>query len=117
MDFVRLVLLALHLVGMAAILGVFAVQLRQNDNFGVGLLVGGAITQLVTGIALVGIAEMGTRDVNYMKIGFKLAIALVVAAAAAMTWWKQRKGENAKPFFHTAGGLAFVNLLVAVFWP
>lgn len=117
MDFVRLVLLALHLVGMAAILGVFAVQMRQKDNFGIGLLVGGAITQLVTGIALVGIAEMGDRDVNYMKIGFKLAIALVVAVAAAMTWWKQRKGENAKPFFHTAGGLAFVNLLVAVFWP
>ncbi len=117
MDFVRLILLALHLVGMAAILGVFAVQMRQNDNYGVGLLLGGAITQLVTGIALVGIAEMGDRDVNYMKIGFKLAIALVVMVAAAMTWWKQRRGENAKPFFHTAGGLAFVNLLVAVFWP
>jgi hypothetical protein len=117
MDFVRLILLALHLVGMAAILGVFAVQMRQNDHYGVGLLLGGAITQLVTGIALVGIAEMGDRDVNYMKIGFKLAIALVVMVAAAMTWWKQRRGENAKPFFHTAGGLAFVNLLVAVFWP
>ena len=116
MDFVRLLMLALHLVGMAAILGVFAVQLRQNGSYSTGLLVGGAITQLVTGIALVGIAEMGDRDVNYMKIGFKLAIALVVAVAAGMTWWRQRKGENAKPFFHTAGGLAFVNLLVAVFW-
>ncbi|MCA0251069.1 MAG: hypothetical protein LCH76_02025 [Actinobacteria bacterium] len=116
MDFVRLVVLALHLMGMAAILGVFAVQLRQKDGFGIGLLLGGAATQLITGIALVGIAEMGDRDVNYFKIGFKLAITLIVAVAAVLTWWKQRKGENAKPFFHAAGGLAFVNLLVAVFW-
>lgn len=116
MDFVRLLLLALHLVGMAAIIGVFAVQLRQNDNFGVGLLLGGAFGQLVTGIGLVGIAEATDHQLNYFKIGFKLAIALVVAAAAVMVWWKQRKGENAKPFFHTAGGLAVVNLLVAVFW-
>ena len=117
MEFVRLILIALHLVGMAAIVGVFVVQLRQNDGFNVGLLVGGALGQLVTGIALVGIAEMGDRGVNYMKIGFKLAVALVVAVAAGMAWWKQRKGENAKPFFHAAGGLAVVNLLVAVFWP
>ena len=116
MDFLRLVLLALHLVGMAAIVGVFAVQLRQKEDFGIGLLLGGAFAQLVTGIALVGIAEATDHPVNYFKIGFKLAIALIVAAAAVLTWWKQRKGENAKPFFHAAGGLAFVNLLVAVFW-
>lgn len=117
MDFLRLVLLALHLVGMAAIIGVFAVQLRQDDHFNLGLLLGGAVGQLVTGIALVGIAEAAHHPVNYFKIGFKLAIALIVAGAAVMTWWKQRKGENAKPFFHTAGGLAVLNLLVAVFWP
>lgn len=117
MDFVRLILLALHLVGMAAIVGVFFVQLRQDSGFSTGLLLGGAITQLVTGVALVGLAEMGDRDVNYMKIGFKLAISLGVVVAAVLAALRQRKGENAKPFFHTAGGLAVVNVLVAVFWP
>ncbi|MGC3955697.1 MAG: hypothetical protein QM804_15850 [Propionicimonas sp.] len=117
MDFLRLVLLALHLVGMAAIVGVFAVQLRQDKDFGVGLLLAGAFGQLVTGLALVGIAQATDHQLNYFKIGFKLAISLIVAAAAVMTWWKQRRNENAKPFFHAAGGLAVVNLLVAVFWP
>lgn len=116
MDIVRLILVALHFVGMAALVGVFLVQLRQRSGYHLTLMLGGAVTQLVTGLALVGMAEMADRELNYMKIGFKLAIALGVLVATVMMWLKQRKGDNAAPFFHTAGGLAFLNLLIAVFW-
>jgi len=117
MEFLHLILLALHLLGMAAIVGVFLVQLRQGSGYNLGLLLGGAITQLVTGIALVGLAGAADREVNYMKIGFKLAISIGAVLAAVLTAVKQRKGQNASPFFHTAGGLAVVNVLVAVLWP
>lgn len=116
MEILRLIVLALHFVGMAAIVGVFLVQLRQDKGFSVGLMLGGAVTQVITGAALVGLAEAADRDVNYMKIGFKLAIALIVLVATVVVAYRQRKNQNAKPFFHTAGGLALVNVLVAVLW-
>lgn len=116
MEILHLVVLTLHFLGMATIVGVFLVQMQQRNGFNTALLLGGALTQLVTGIALVGIAEAADKDVNFMKIGFKLAIALIAVVGAAVAAYKQRKGQNAMPFFHTAGGMALVNVLVAVFW-
>ena len=116
MEILHLVVLTLHFLGMATIVGVFLVQMRQRKGFNTGLLLTGALTQLVTGVALVGIAEAADRDVNFMKIGFKLAIALIAVAGAIVAAYKQRKGENAMPFFHAAGGFALVNVLGAVFW-
>lgn len=116
LEFIRLVLLAIHLLGLAAIVGVFMVQLRANSGFRTGLLLGGAITQVVSGLALVGIREAGDLEVNNVKVAVKLVIALIVLVAAIIAHTSQRRGRKVKPAFHTAGGLAVVNLLVAVFW-
>lgn len=45
-------------------------------------LVWGARAQLVTGLILVGLAEMDDGDVNHAKIGVKLVVAIAVAACA-----------------------------------
>lgn len=111
-----LVLVAVHLLGMAAIVGSFFVQLRRKSDFGLTTLLAGAITQVVTGLALVGVAEATGDDLIYAKIGVKLAIAVVVLVAAILAVVAQRRGGRVRPWFHTAGGLAVVNVLVAVFW-
>ena len=106
-----------HFIGLAAIVGPFLVQMRRNSDFAIAAVLGGAITQLVTGIVLTGIASSNIED--YTKIFVKLGISLVVFVAALLGWLRARKNGNTravKPFFHAAGGLALVNIALAVFW-
>ena len=46
----------------------------------------------------------------------QILIVVMVLAAAIIAVVQQRRGKNASPWFHTAGGLAVVNVLVAVLW-
>jgi len=117
MDILIAVLFAAHLLGMAAIVGSFFVQMRRKTDFVLTPLLVGAITQVVTGLALVGIFEAtGDDPLNYAKIGVKAVIALIVLGAAIAAVVVAKKGGRVQRFFHAAGGLAIVNLLVAVFW-
>lgn len=117
MEFLYSFIVVGHFVGLAAIVGPFLLQMRRNSDFAIGAVLGGAITQLVTGIALTGIAASQIED--YTKIFVKLGIALVVFVAALLGWLRARKNGNTravKPFFHAAAGLALVNVVIAVFW-
>jgi len=115
-DILRNVLLTIHLLGMAVIVGAFIVQMRANSGFRTGLMLGGAITQVVSGVALVGLAFALGNDVDHVKLGVKGGIAIVVLVAAIVALVQQRRGGKVKPWFHAAGGLAFVNVLVAALW-
>lgn len=116
LDIVRHLLLAVHLLGLAAIVGTFFVQLRAKEGFATGVILAGAITQVVTGIALVGVRQAEDLGVNNVKIAVKLGLALVVLVAAIVAHVQRRRGGRVKPAFHTAGGLAVVNVLIAVLW-
>src|SRR6478672_11621803 len=116
MEFLYSFLVVGHVIGLAAIIGPFLLQMRRNDGFAITAVLGGAITQLVTGILLTGLAEGLDRDLDYAKIITKLVIAIVVFVAALLGWRKARSGSNdrsIKPFFHAAGGLALVNVVLA----
>lgn len=116
MEILHSIVLVAHFLGMAAIVGSFFVQMRRKSDFVLGPLLIGAIVQLVTGLALVGLATSGDEPLNYAKIGVKLGIAVVVLVAAIAAVLVKNKGGRVQPWFHTAGGLAVVNVLVAVFW-
>lgn len=116
MDILHSVMLALHLFGLAAIVGSFLVQMKRKTGFVLWPTLAGGITQLVTGLALVGIAEATDHDLDYAKIAVKTVIAVIVLAAAIGAVIAQRKGGKVQPFFHAAGGFAVINILVAVFW-
>lgn len=116
LEIVRLVLLAAHVLGLAAIVGTFFVQMRAKDGFATGVVLTGAIVQVVTGLALVGVREASDLGVNNIKIAVKLLIALAVLVAAILAHVNAKRGKRVKPFFHTAGGLAVINVLVAVIW-
>lgn len=117
LDIVRHAILAVHFLGLAAIVGAFFVQMRAKDGFATGVVLGGAITQVVTGLALVGVRQASDLEVNNVKIAVKLGIAVIVLVAAIVAHVQKRRGGKVKPAFHTAGGLAVVNVLVAVLWP
>lgn len=116
MEILRLLVLCLHFLGLAALVGVFLVQLRQHSGFATTILMAGALTQVVTGLFLVGLREAEQLPVNHAKIGVKLAISLIAAIAAAWAHLRQRKGQPAQAQFHTAGGLGVINLIIAVLW-
>ena len=116
MEILHSVLLALHLLGMAAIVGAFFLQMRRKSDFLLTPMLAGAITQVVTGVGLVGLAEATDGDLIYPKIGVKLAIAVVVLVCTIVATVVQKRGGRVTPWFHAAGGLATINVLVAVFW-
>ncbi len=115
MDFLHLVLVFLHILGAAAIVGgwlaTFKIPTVTNWQWI------GALVQLVTGLLLVGLIEMGDGELNNIKIGIKAVIAVVIAIAAFLG---RRKVKNNQPvskgLAHAVGGLALINIAVAVFW-
>ena len=60
--------------------------------------------------------EASDLSVNSTKIAVKLIIAVVVLGAVIVAMVQQRRAKRASPWFHAAGGLAVINVLVAVFW-
>lgn len=114
MEFVEHVFVLAHLLGMAAIVGsaVFVARGRATPA-----LFWGARAQLVTGLILVGFAEMGEDPVNHAKVGVKLLVAVAVAACAEIAAAKARKNQGERPqLVQAAGWLAVLNTAVATLW-
>ncbi|MFV0252463.1 MAG: hypothetical protein ACK5H2_03905 [Beutenbergiaceae bacterium] len=104
-------LLVLHLIGWAIVLGGVLTNL-QAPRLAAGTW-HGVLTALVTGLLMVGLAEMGDADVNHIKIGVKLLIAL----ALTFLIWRGRKQETVtRAYLLAIAGLTLVNIGVAVLW-
>jgi hypothetical protein len=123
LEIARAVLLIAHILGLAAIIGSFILQLRTKSGFRFGPMLTGAIVQVVTGVGLVAVREIGDLDVNNAKIGVKMAIALIVLVAAIVAVVRQRRAVAAGtsdrvslPWMHIAGAGAILNVIVAVAW-
>lgn len=115
MTFVYNLMVTAHLLGMAAVVGGYvAGQPRVSE-----LMVWGARIQIVTGIVLVGMAEsihsLG-KDPNMPKIITKLVVAVLVAAFAEMGRADAKRGKDVAWMTHAAGGLAILNVFIAVLW-
>lgn len=113
MDVLRYALLALHLAGMAVLVGAFALQTMAGDRRMVRAIFHAAGAQLVTGLALVGVNEADDRDLDHAKVAVKLTVALVVVGLTHAT---RRRNPVPAPLFFGAFGLAVANLVVAYAW-
>ncbi|WP_062517968.1 hypothetical protein [Demequina gelatinilytica] len=116
MTALRYALLVLHFVGLAAILGPFMEQLKEQTKRITMVMVWGARAQILTGLALTGVAYARSDETGYepdhVKIAVKLLVALAIAGLAEAT----RKRENPVVPFWLIGGLTLVNIVVAVAW-
>ncbi|WP_250447924.1 hypothetical protein [Actinotalea sp. C106] len=113
MELVRNLALVLHLLGMAVIVGAWVAQAKApTKTIDTGML-HGALTVLVTGLALVGIAEAGDGDVNHIKIGVKLVVLLAVTALIVVN---RKKDAISTTVWGAVGGLTVLNVVLAVFW-
>ncbi|HEY8308185.1 MAG TPA: hypothetical protein VIG79_16040 [Lapillicoccus sp.] len=86
------ILVVLHLVGAAAIIGPWLAAPRSGRIRMAMVL--GAPAQVVTGLVLVGLHEMSSDPADELiraKIGVKLVIALACAASAEIANGRQRR--------------------------
>jgi hypothetical protein len=115
MDVVLRILLFGHFIGLASLLGGYITQLSLR-NWRVGpAMVHGALTQLVTGVAMVGIisATRDAADVNNAKFAVKLLVLLVILA---LVWANRSKTPAAPKVFQAIGALTVADIAIAVFW-
>ncbi|MFD1148182.1 hypothetical protein [Saccharothrix hoggarensis] len=114
MEFVRLLLVFLHLLGMGMLVAMFFVQRRVGADgpLNKGWLHGSAL-QLLTGVALVGLAPLTDQDYSHAKIGVKLLVLVAIAALVAVNLNKPRPATWLTP---TLAGLVVLNVGIAVFW-
>jgi hypothetical protein len=125
------VLVVLHLLGAAAIIGPWLAAPREGRIR--MAMVWGARAQVVTGIVLVGLHEMSSDPsdaLNRTKIGVKLVVALACAACAEIANGRQRRalaaatpGDGTTTATLPATGLvqatallAILNVCIAVLW-
>ena len=116
MTFVYNLLVVLHFIGLASLLGGFLVQMKSPDKGVNPAMLHGALTQLVTGVLLVGIASAGLvpgEEVDHAKIAVKLLIVLVITALAFVG---RKRTPPQVGLWGAIGALTLVNVVIAVFW-
>ena len=117
MNIVVTILIILHLIGMAYLFGSFLVGIKDTVK-GQGRIVrgmlDGALLQLITGIALVGIYSahlVPDEEVNNAGIGVKFIIAVAIYVLALVF----RKRTVAPSWvLWLIGGLTLVNIVLGV---
>ena len=115
MNIVYNIMVFLHIVGAAMIVGIWIANMkkptvhpRQFD---------GAALQLLTGIVMMGLIPALDMDANYAKLGIKFAVALAVGVLAFIGRRKYKKDEPVSVgLAHAVGGLALLNIGIATLW-
>ena len=114
MEILRDILAFLHFIGLAALFGGLFVQIKSDPRVVNSAVVHGVLTQLVTGLLLVGVLEgMDDVEVNNAKVGVKLLVALVIAVLA---FANRKKTSIPNGLFFGLMALTVLNIAVAVFW-
>lgn len=116
MDVLINVFVGLHIIGIAALLGGFFTQLKAMGKGDARISPGmlhGALTMLVTGVALVGLNQADDSPVNNVKIGLKLALLVVILG---ITYVNRDEERLSAPLFGTVGLLTTANIFIAVLW-
>jgi len=117
MEYLRLIVLLFHLVGFALLFGGWAAQsfsgrreVTRVMNIGLGIAaVAGLILAAPWGL---------THDLNYVKIGVKLVVLLIIGALMGIGQSRARKGggEVAPALWWSIGLLTLLNAALAVLW-
>src|ERR1700754_935893 len=113
MEFLRHVLLVIHILGFAALIGGLLVQVGSPERVVNSAMRDGVGTAFVAGIALVGVLQADDQDVDNAKIAVKGIIGLVLLVLIMANTRKERIPNG---LWAGLLLLAVANVCVAVFW-
>lgn len=113
MELARLVLLFVHLLGWAALFGGLLAQAKDVEKRVNGAMRDGAGTAFLAGLLLVGVLEASDTTVDYVKVGVKLSIGLVILV---LVMANTRKPSIPQGLYVGLLVLTVLNVGVAVLW-
>lgn len=113
MEILRQVLLFVHILGFAALIGGLLVQVREPEKSVNAAMRDGAGVAFVAGLLLVGVLEAEDGDVNHAKIGVKFAVGLVILV---LVMANIRKPSIPQGLYVGLLALSVLNVALAVFW-
>lgn len=113
MEILRHLLLVVHMLGFAALIGGLLVQARSPEKTVNALMRDGAGTAFLAGLLLVGVIEADDGTLNHTKIAVKGVIALAVLV---LVMANLRKERIANGLWALLLALTVANICVAVFW-
>lgn len=116
MEILKNLTLALHIIGIAALLGgvLFQVRpMREGTARVLPAMMHGAWTMLLTGLLLVGLHYPLGEEVNNTKVGVKLLVLVAIIVIALMS---RRRTAPASWVLPSIGALTVLNVLLATVW-
>ncbi|WHF23670.1 hypothetical protein QJS66_05100 [Kocuria rhizophila] len=116
MTFLPNLLLFLHIVGVAVIVGTWIYTMKR-PTVTAGQLLWAAVLMLITGLGLVGITRWAAARSTTPTGPAKIVILLVVLVAAFIGMRKTpaQRQPVSTGLAHAVGGMALINAAVAVF--
>jgi hypothetical protein len=116
METLRHIVVFIHLVGFAVLFGAWAVQAFGGTRKFTKLMDYGLAIAGLAGLALA--APWGiSYDLNYVKIGVKLVVLIIIGAFIGIGTARQRRGETVAPaVFWLTGVLILANAGMGVIW-
>lgn len=117
MELLRNVVLLVHIVGFAVTFGAWAVEWSARRFRTSRIMDYGLLISLLTGVSLAAPWPPGI-DLNYPKIGVKLALLIILGGVLGMGNARQRRtgADVPRPMFYAAGALSLTAAAVAVLW-
>jgi hypothetical protein len=113
-EALRLILLFVHLVGFALLLGGAVTQFLAGRYRITPAILWGAVIQLVSGLGLAApLRGGGDAEPSPIKLGVKLLIAILIFI---MVFVPRKRDAVAKGHFIGIIALTLANAAVAVFW-
>jgi len=116
METLRHIVLFVHLIGFAVLFGAWAVQAFGGKREFTRLMSVGMTIAAVAGLALA--APWGiSSELNYVKIGMKLVLLLIIGALLGIGTARQKRGASVPPImFWLVGILTAANAAIAAIW-
>ena len=113
MEILGQVLVLVHLIGFASLLGGVLVQTREPHPEVNGAMLWGAWIELVSGAGLVALQVVGHQPLHYAPLALKLGVTLFLVLVVA----KNRKFQSIpRGLWVIIGAGTLINAGLAVLW-
>lgn len=111
MQIAHQILVLLHLIGFAALLGGVLIQLREREPEVNAAMLYGGYAELLTGVALFAWAETGPGDAPTGRLVIKTVVTVVIVVLVAAN---RKYASVPRGLWALIGGLTLVNLVLSV---